>query len=218
MISKNLKIRIFTSSALLLLLLMIFSFNLILIFSLLVLSMFSLQEFFSMTQKIFKKKINYLIINFLFLFYISVFCMLFFLTTNFFELKVILFIILIGCISSDIGGYVSGKIFKGPKLTKISPNKTISGAFGSIIFTCLIMSFLFYNFTGKISFKIFIVSFFTSLFCQLGDLFFSYLKRKAKLKDTGNFLPGHGGVLDRLDGIFVGVPAGYISLIIVYNL
>ena len=214
MISKNLKIRIFTSSALLLLLLMIFSFNLILIFSLLVLSMFSLQEFFSMTQKIFKKKINYLIINFLFLFYISVFCMLFFLTTNFFELKVILFIILIGCISSDIGGYVSGKIFKGPKLTKISPNKTVSGSIGSLILSCLTISISMYFFTNSLNYVILFVGIITSLGCQMGDLFFSFLKRKAKIKDTGNFFPGHGGVLDRLDGIFFGIPAGFLTIII----
>ena len=215
MISKNLKIRIFTSSALLLLLLMIFSFNLILIFSLLVLSMFSLQEFFSMTQKIFKKKINYLIINFLFLFYISVFCLLFFLTTNFFELKVILFIILIGCISSDIGGYVSGKIFKGPKLTKISPNKTFSGAAGSLLMSSITFSLLINYFYKVLSFEFILIGFLISIGCQIGDLFFSYLKRKAKLKDTGSLLPGHGGILDRLDGIFLGLPVGLIFINII---
>ena len=56
----------------------------------------------------------------------------------------------------------------------------------------------------------------TSLYCQLGDLFFSYLKRKAKLKDTGNILPGHGGVLDRLDGILFGIPLGFLTLILLF--
>ena len=214
MISKNFKIRTFTSLALLLLLLLMINFDIVLVFSLLVLSTYSLQEFFSITQKIFQKKLYNAIVNLMFIIYVSVFCILFFLTTIFFELKLILFVILVGCIFSDIGGFIAGKIFKGPKLTKISPNKTISGAIGSLFFTCSIMSFLFFNFTGKLSLKIFIVSVFTSLFCQLGDLFFSYLKRKAKIKDTGNLLPGHGGVLDRLDGVFIGVPAGYISLII----
>ena len=213
MISKNFKIRTFTSLALLLLLLLMFNFDIVLVFSLLVLSTYSLQEFFSITQKIFQKKLYNAIVNLMFIIYVSVFCILFFLTTIFFELKLILFVILVGCIFSDIGGFIAGKIFKGPKLTNISPNKTISGAIGSLFFTCSIMSFLFFNFTGKLSLKIFIVSVFTSLFCQLGDLFFSYLKRKAKIKDTGNLLPGHGGVLDRLDGVFIGVPAGYISLI-----
>ena len=214
MISKNFKIRTFTSLALLLLLLLMINFDIVLVFSLLVLSTYSLQEFFSITQKIFQKKLYNAIVNLMFIIYVSVFCILFFLTTIFFELKLILFVILVGCIFSDIGGFIAGKIFKGPKLTNISPNKTISGAIGSLFFTCSIMSFLFFNFTGKLSLKIFIVSVFTSLFCQLGDLFFSYLKRKAKIKDTGNLLPGHGGVLDRLDGVFIGVPAGYISLII----
>ncbi len=213
MISKNFKIRTFTSLALLLLLLLMINFDIVLVFSLLVLSTYSLQEFFSITQKIFQKKLYNAIVNLMFIIYVSVFCILFFLTTIFSELKLILFVILVGCIFSDIGGFIAGKIFKGPKLTNISPNKTISGAIGSLFFTCSIMSFLFFNFTGKLSLKIFIVSVFTSLFCQLGDLFFSYLKRKAKIKDTGNLLPGHGGVLDRLDGVFIGVPAGYISLI-----
>ena len=60
------------------------------------------------------------------------------------------------------------------------------------------------------------ISIFTSIFCQLGDLLFSYLKRKAKLKDTGNFLPGHGGVLDRVDGILIGVPFGLLTIFIIF--
>tara|TARA_B100000941_G_scaffold61620_1_gene40675 strand:+ start:215 stop:604 length:390 start_codon:yes stop_codon:yes gene_type:complete len=127
-----------------------------------------------------------------------------------------LFILLFGCIGSDIGGYIFGKTFKGPKLTSISPNKTISGSIGSFIFTFLIVGILMFYFTGKFNLKIFILSFFTSLACQIGDLFFSFLKRKAKVKDTGNILPGHGGVLDRLDGIFFGIPAGFLTLLILH--
>tara|TARA_B000000532_G_C18667871_1_gene319721 strand:- start:103 stop:492 length:390 start_codon:yes stop_codon:yes gene_type:complete len=127
-----------------------------------------------------------------------------------------LFILLFGCIGSDIGGYIFGKTFKGPKLTSISPNKTISGSIGSFIFTFLIVGILMFYFTGKFNLKIFILSFFTSLACQIGDLFFSFLKRKAKVKDTGNILPGHGGALDRLDGIFFGIPAGFLTLLILH--
>ena len=120
------------------------------------------------------------------------------------------------CISSDIGGYIFGKVFKGPKLTKISPNKTISGAIGSVVLSCLTISLLSYLMTKNLNYSIIMVGILTSLGCQIGDLFFSFLKRKAKVKDTGNFFPGHGGVLDRLDGIFLGVPTGYLSLILLY--
>ena len=78
------------------------------------------------------------------------------------------------------------------------------------------MSTLFYLIEADFKLTIVTISIVTSISCQIGDLFFSYLKRKAKLKDTGNFLPGHGGVLDRLDGIFFGLPSGFISLIIFY--
>ena len=128
----------------------------------------------------------------------------------------ILFIVII-CIFTDIGGYVFGKIFKGPKLTKISPKKTISGALGSLIFTCVVILSLIYIETNFLNFSIFIVSLITSISCQFGDLFFSFLKRKAKLKDTGNFLPGHGGELDRLDGIFFGIPFGFLTLILLFK-
>jgi len=126
----------------------------------------------------------------------------------------ILFILLMGCIASDIGGYIFGKTFKGPKLTKISPKKTYSGAAGSIIFTLILMCLLFLNFIQPFSYKIILVGIMTSIFCQIGDLFFSLLKRKANLKDTGKILPGHGGILDRLDGIFFGLPIGFLTLII----
>ena len=118
------------------------------------------------------------------------------------------------CIFTDIGGYIFGKTFKGPKLTKISPKKTYAGAAGSIFFTLIIISLLFYYFLHSFNYKIIIIAFTTSIFCQIGDLIFSFLKRKAKLKDTGKFLPGHGGILDRLDGIFLGIPFGFLTLIL----
>ena len=139
---------------------------------------------------------------------------MFFFFSNIQGLKIILYILLLGCIASDIGGYVFGKIFKGPKLTKISPNKTYAGSLGSIIFTLIVVILLFYYSIQYLSYKVVIISLVTTIFCQLGDLIFSFLKRKAKIKDTGAILPGHGGVLDRLDGIFLGVPFGYLTLIL----
>ena len=99
------------------------------------------------------------------------------------------------------------EIIGGKKLTKISPNKTISGSFGSFCFS-IIPLLIFYNINSSeylLSISNFLMCLFTSLVCQLGDLFISYLKRKAKVKDTGNFLPGHGGLLDRIDGIIFAI-------------
>ena len=78
------------------------------------------------------------------------------------------------------------------------------------------MSISIFYFTNSVNLKIIIIASLTSVATQLGDLFFSLLKRKAKIKDTGNFLPGHGGVLDRIDGILLGIPIGFISLVIFY--
>ena len=125
-----------------------------------------------------------------------------------------LYILLFGCVASDIGGFVFGKLFKGPKLTRISPKKTYAGSIGSLIFTVLTMSSLFFYLLKSLSYQFIIISLITSIFCQLGDLLFSYLKRKAKLKDTGKFLPGHGGILDRIDGILFGIPIGFFSIIL----
>ena len=95
--------------------------------------------------------------------------------------------------------------------------KTISGSIGSLILSSITLSFLFYYFLSKLDIGIILLGIITSISCQLGDLFFSFLKRKAKLKDTGNIFPGHGGVLDRLDGIFLGIPLGLITLIYLYK-
>ena len=124
---------------------------------------------------------------------------------------IFLFVISI-CFFSDIGGYIVGKKIGGKKLTKISPNKTVSGSIGSFLFSILPL-LLFYNFDQyEYSFSINNILFclLISLVCQLGDLFISYLKRKAKIKDTGVILPGHGGLLDRVDGIIFAVPFAYL--------
>ena len=216
MILKDLKKRIYTSISLLVLIYLIFNFNLILVFSLIVFGVLSLLEFIKIINKIFKNNLKSIIINSFFLIYVSLFCFLFLYFSNFLQLKIILFTLLIGCVFSDIGGFIFGKIFKGPKLTKISPNKTIAGAIGSIIFTIIFLSGIFYFFIKNFDNKILLIATITSISCQLGDLFFSFLKRKAKIKNTGNFLPGHGGILDRLDGIFLGVPSGFIFLTLLY--
>ncbi len=214
MITNNLKKRFITSLLLLISVIIISQVNFFLIYSVLILGVLSILEFTKLTKKIFKSRLNFALINLFFMLYIFIFCYLFIFFSNFIGLKILLFIILLGCISSDIGGFVFGKIFKGPKLTKISPNKTFSGALGSIILTIIIISFSFFYLLNIFDYKILLIGLMTSISCQLGDLIFSYLKRKAKLKDTGNFLPGHGGILDRVDGILIGLPFGYLTLII----
>ena len=123
-------------------------------------------------------------------------------------------IILCICIFSDIGGYVFGKVIGGKKLTKISPNKTISGSLGSFIFSILpVLLFNLQNYTG-VSFEVLSINvalcLIVSLVCQLGDLLISYFKRLNKVKDTGTILPGHGGLLDRIDGLIFAIPTVYI--------
>jgi phosphatidate cytidylyltransferase len=216
MISKDLKKRIYTSAILLVLIFISLKINLILVYSLIVLGVMSIIEFLSMIKKIINNKFYLIISNCAFFIYVFIFCILFFILLNLMPLKIILISLLLGCVASDMGGFIFGKIFKGPKLTRISPNKTISGALGSIAFTILTLSGLIYIFTKNFSYSVLFVAIITSIACQLGDLFFSLLKRKAKIKDTGNFFPGHGGVLDRLDSIFLGLPIGFISIFLFY--
>ena len=122
-----------------------------------------------------------------------------------------LFFILIICISTDIGGYIFGKIFNGPKLTKISPNKTYAGAIGgyflSIISLTIITSYLDFPFLSIQFFTTFIL---ISTVSQIGDVTVSYFKRKSKIKNTGKIIPGHGGLLDRIDGMIFAFPIYYL--------
>jgi phosphatidate cytidylyltransferase len=140
----------------------------------------------------------------------------FFKLKNDFDLGLIILILLI-CISTDIGGYLFGKIFKGPKLTKFSPKKTYTGMIGSFllpIFLLFILSFLSFAFNGlyNFNFEILIFTLLLSAVSQLGDIFISYFKRLAKIKDTGNIIPGHGGLLDRIDGMIFAIPFSYILI------
>ena len=132
--------------------------------------------------------------------------------------KLFIFYSIIIGVNSDIGGYIFGKIFKGKKLTKISPNKTISGSIGSFIFSLFTIP-IFINDLSYINLSLLIlITLVISFVSQLGDLFVSYLKRSAKVKDTGNILPGHGGILDRIDGIIFAVPIGFFLLNIISNI
>jgi phosphatidate cytidylyltransferase len=102
---------------------------------------------------------------------------------------------------SDIGGYIFGKLFGGPKLTQISPNKTWAGAIGSIILSQFAFLIFFFNSNYKFNITIIFMQLFLSIIGQLGDILMSYVKRKNNKKDTSNFIPGHGGFLDRVDGL-----------------
>ncbi len=211
----NLKARIFTGLLLFIVVFIIFSFKFFLVYSLIVLGILSLIEFTSLINYFIKKSVVKFLINLVFAIYILFFCTIFIIFLDFLKLKIIIFSLLMCCVFSDIGGYFFGKLFQGPKLTKISPNKTLSGAFGSIFFSVLIFSLLMFYYTKSTNLNIFIVAIITSLACQFGDLFFSYLKRLAKVKDTGNFFPGHGGILDRIDGILIGLPIGFLSYVFI---
>ena len=184
---------------------------------LIIISIFSILEFIRMTMKIYsKEKIKAFLLNSFFVIYIFIFSSIFLMFSNFFHFKILLFILLFTCIASDIGGFVFGKFFKGPKLSKISPNKTIAGSIGSILLSSIMFIFIIYYFTKNLGLETLMIGIITSVSCQLGDLFFSYFKRKSKLKDTGNLLPGHGGVIDRVDGILLGMPIGFITLLLIY--
>ena len=172
-------------------------------------------EWIKVIEKIRFKKIYRIIHIILFLIYLLI---AFIVCFNVFVIDKYFFLtILMICIFSDVGGYVFGKTFGGKKLTKISPNKTISGSIGSFILS-YIGFFLIYLYFGDLLFvrlqieALVFIPFFISLICQLGDLFISYFKRKAKIKNTGNLIPGHGGLLDRIDGSIFALPIGFIII------
>ena len=216
MILNNLKKRIYSSIFLILLVILMSQYTFFLLYSLVILGTLSLIEFFNLANRIFKIRFYSILLSTTFTIYILAFSILFFYFSQFIQLKIIIYILLLCCISSDIGGFIFGKIFKGKKLTKISPKKTVSGAIGSLVLGAITVFLLFNFFLKEFHIQSILVGLITSLACQVGDLFFSFLKRKAKLKDTGNFLPGHGGILDRLDGIYLGIPIGMISITLIF--
>ena len=172
-------------------------------------------EWIKVIEKIRFNKIYRIIHIILFLMYLL---MAFIICFNVFVIDKYFFLtILMICVFSDVGGYVFGKTFGGKKLTKISPNKTISGSIGSFILS-YIGFFVIYLYFGDLLFvrlqieALVFIPFFISLVCQLGDLFISYFKRRAKIKNTGNLIPGHGGLLDRIDGSIFALPIGFIII------
>ena len=205
----NLNKRILTSFPLLIIAIYAIYNNIILVLSLFIISSILIYEFSNIVKNIFKKnKTNSFIFLNLFIFYICLFAsqIYFFLSGEFENKQIVFLFILLICIFTDIGGYIFGNIIKGKKLTTISPNKTYAGMFGSFICSLIICTLFIIYFNFSINFIFFTLL--ISLVSQLGDLFISYLKRKANIKDTGNFLPGHGGLLDRLDGIIFAIPLG----------
>ena len=126
-------------------------------------------------------------------------------------------LILLVCVSTDIGGYIFGNIFKGPKLTKISPKKTYSGMIGGYLLTILCTNFFlgnsFKSITIELSGDIFVLIILISSISQIGDLIVSYFKRRSNIKDSGKIIPGHGGLLDRIDGMIFAFPFSYLILI-----
>ena len=166
-----------------------------------------------MAKYVRKKTYNILGHIFLLFSYYSVF----FIRNNLEENSLFIFLsILLICVSTDIGGYIFGKIFKGPKLTKISPKKTYAGVFGSFFLSIVSINILIeYSnlFTEKyVNFGIneFIYVLIISFVSQAGDIIVSYFKRQSKIKDTGKLIPGHGGILDRIDGMIFAFPFFYI--------
>ena len=210
MIDGNLRKRLITSIILFTILVLLLNYNFILIYCIILFGTISILEFTNLLKKINSNIVLKFLYAAIFVVYILYFSLLIFYNLNHGkEIKVITVFILLICIFSDIGGLIFGKTFKGPKLTSISPNKTISGSAGSII-SSLIIFFIFVNLYdyGIPFYKLFILTVSISLLSQAGDILFSYMKRKARVKDTGNLLPGHGGVLDRFDGILIGLPIG----------
>jgi phosphatidate cytidylyltransferase len=217
----NIKKRILTSVILFSLLIGMFYYSYIMIISLIIITIISWIEFYALISKILKKnilkdKFFRFIYKTLSLFYISGFVYLIFaIESEYFNLKIYLLYSVLVAILSDIGGLVCGKIFKGKKLTKISPNKTISGSIGSFIFSTLLIPFFYKSQIDETLLNLFLITITISLISQLGDLFISFLKRKAKVKDTSDLLPGHGGVLDRIDGIIFAIPLGIFLFIVI---
>ena len=188
----------------------------IMIVSLIIIAIISWIEFYALISKIFVKnnyKDKFLRITFkgISLFYLSMIT-LFIILNQQLETDIFILYSLLVAIASDIGGLVVGRSIKGKKLTKISPKKTISGSVGSFIFSLLVIPF----FINKLDFDniltLILITLLISLVSQLGDLFISLLKRRAKVKDTSDILPGHGGLLDRIDGIIFAIPLGVLLM------
>ena len=214
--NSELKKRTFTSIILIFLLTLMYLYSFIMITALIVIATIIWIEFYALISKIIKKnKLKDKFLRFFYkaisLLYLSLIVYFIFVIESFYpNQKIYLLYAILVAILSDIGGLIIGKTFKGKKLTKISPNKTISGSVGSFVFSIILIPF-FYEDLIEFNFLIMIIITLTiSFISQAGDLFISYMKRKAKVKDTSDMLPGHGGFLDRVDGIIFAIPIGLI--------
>ena len=214
--NNELKRRITTSVFLILLLIAMYFYSFVMIIALIVIALIVWVEFYALISKILpRNRIKDKFLRFLFkassLLYLALLVYFIIIIETFYpNLKLHLLFTILVAILSDIGGLIIGKNFKGKKLTKISPNKTISGSIGSFIFSLFLIPFFYENLIIYNLFNLTLITLMISLVSQLGDLFISLLKRKAKVKDTSNILPGHGGFLDRVDGIIFAIPIGIL--------
>ena len=214
--SSELKKRIITSLFLIILFYLMINYSYILIISLIAISIITWIEFNSLILKIIKKstfidKFYKNLFKLLSLIYLAllVFFILNIESQNT-HLKIYLIYSILVSIMSDIGGLIIGKTFKGRKLTNISPKKTISGSIGSFLFSLILVP-IFLNVLLQFDiFYLILITLLISFTSQLGDIFISFLKRKANVKDTSDLLPGHGGFLDRIDGIIFALPMGLL--------
>jgi len=214
----ELKKRIVTSIGLLSLLTTMYFYSFIMIGALLIIVVIIWIEFYALISKIIRgNKFQDIFFKFIFkstsLLYLSTLVgFIFFIESHYIDLKIYLLYSVLIAILSDIGGLIFGKTFKGKKLTKISPNKTVSGSIGSIVLSMVLIPIFYNKLILYDLFTLIILTIVISLISQIGDLFISFLKRKAKVKDTSDLLPGHGGLLDRVDGVIFAVPFGILLL------
>jgi phosphatidate cytidylyltransferase len=214
--NSELRKRIITSLVLISLLTAMFLYSYVMVITLITIATIVWVEFYELISKIFKKnsikdkvfRFLYKLISLLYLSFLVYLILL--IESHYKDLKIYLLYTVLVAILSDIGGLIFGKIFKGKKLTKISPKKTISGSIGSFIFSSSLIPIFFEKFIEYDVLILTLITLLISFITQLGDLFISYLKRKAKVKDTSNILPGHGGFLDRIDGIIFAIPVGVL--------
>jgi phosphatidate cytidylyltransferase len=210
--TQEIKKRIITSFFLITLLYLMYLYSFILIISLIIIGIIVWIEFYALMSKIFQaESFN----NKLLLFFVKTVSLIYITSLVYViciaeaqnaNLKTQIFFAIIIAISSDIGGLVVGSLIKGKKLTKISPKKTISGSIGSFCFSLLCVPFFMDVFTDYNFSILILITLVVSLVTQVGDLFVSFIKRKANVKDTSDLLPGHGGLLDRVDGIIFAIP------------
>jgi phosphatidate cytidylyltransferase len=216
--NKELKKRIFTSIILLSLLTVMYSYSFIMIGTILIMTIIIWIEFYALISKIirgnrYQDQFLRHISKSASLLYLSIFVyFIFIIESNYTDLKIYLLYSVLVAILSDIGGLVFGKTFKGKKLSKISPNKTISGSVGSFVSSMILIPIFYNKLIAYDLLTLLVLTIIISLISQIGDLFISLLKRKAKVKDTSDLLPGHGGLLDRLDGIIFAAPSGVLLL------